>query len=78
MTLQMASLRWEYAPGSSGSVQLTPEHLDPEEYTAFFLKSPVSLEEPAVWLADPVNVSFVGMHADISFPLGEATLHNAR
>lgn len=76
--LRTPSLRWEYAPAASGSIEITPEHLDPGQYTAVFLATTGDLDEADVRLADPINVVFTGLPADISFPVDKATLHNAR
>lgn len=67
------SLTWDYAPEEDGTLQLPVDDLEPGEYTAFFLA-----QDGYEWLAEPVDLIFEGLPANLSFPTNNATLHNAR
>ncbi|MFE1165931.1 endonuclease/exonuclease/phosphatase family protein [Nocardiopsis sp. NPDC058789] len=66
------SLVWEYAPEAEGSVRLPVDSLEPGTYTAYFLA-----RDGYEWLAEPVEVR-LSADGPVSFPVEEATLHNAR
>ncbi|KAI5360159.1 putative aspartic peptidase, active, endonuclease/exonuclease/phosphatase [Septoria linicola] len=68
-----ASPVWQYAPETEGTVQLTPETLQPGEYQAYFLA-----RDGYRWLADPINVTVPSPPAELKFPTETATLHNGR
>lgn len=66
------SLVWEYAPQAEGTVRLSADSLEPGSYTAFYLA-----RDGYEWLAEPVGAA-LSAEGPVSFPVGEATLHNAR
>ncbi|MGW5878680.1 endonuclease/exonuclease/phosphatase family protein [Nocardiopsis terrae] len=66
------SLVWEYAPGAEGTVRLSADSLEPGSYTAFYLA-----RDGYGWLAEPIGVELFSQDP-VSFPVPEATLHNAR
>ncbi|USW58704.1 Putative aspartic peptidase, active, endonuclease/exonuclease/phosphatase [Septoria linicola] len=68
-----ASSVWQHAPETEGTVQLSPETLQPGEYQAYFLA-----RDGYRWLADPINVTLPSPPAELKFPTETATLHNGR
>ncbi|MBB6172718.1 endonuclease/exonuclease/phosphatase family metal-dependent hydrolase [Nocardiopsis mwathae] len=66
------SLDWRYAPEAEGTLEFSTSSLEPGAYTAFYLA-----RDGYAWLAEPVDFQ-VRPEGGTSFPVGEATLGNAR
>jgi endonuclease/exonuclease/phosphatase family metal-dependent hydrolase len=67
------SVSWEYTPDEEGTVVLSVIDLEPGTYEALFLA-----QDGYEQLAEPIEVVFEGLPANLHFPVEEATLHNAR
>jgi hypothetical protein len=72
------ALRWELAPLAEGTTYVAPEHLEPGNYTAYLLAVTGDFTHPPLQLSEPLSVLFEGLPANLSFPVEQATLHNAR
>lgn len=66
------SLKWKYAPGTSGTVRLPTGDLDPGRYVVYYLYN-----DGYTWLADPVSFDIVS-GTPSSFVLSSFALKPAR